>query len=55
MTAELIERAKAEGEARVKVVVEKLAHEVPELADLDPSTLENIARLAMIDEVKGKM
>jgi site-specific recombinase XerD len=55
MTAELVNRVKAEREARVKAVVGKLAHEVPELADLDAVTLEKIARLSMIDEVKGKM
>jgi site-specific recombinase XerD len=55
MTAELVRKAKAEGERRVKAVVGKLAHEVPELAELDAATLEKIARLSMIDEVKGKM
>ena len=55
MTAELVERAKAEREARVKAVVGKLAHEVPELADLDPGTLEKVARVALLDEVKGKL
>ncbi len=55
MTGILIDRAKAEREQRVKVVVAKIAHEVPELADLDPETLEKVARVAMLDEVKGKL
>jgi site-specific recombinase XerD len=55
MTAELVQRVKAEREARVAAVVGKLAHEIPELADLDEATLQKVARLAMLDEVKGKL
>jgi site-specific recombinase XerD len=55
MTGMLTDRAKQERDARVAVVVGKLAHEVPELADLDAATLEKVARLSMIDEVKGKL
>lgn len=54
MTAELIERAEAEGEARVKVLARRIA-EVPELAALDAATQERIAKLVTIDELKGKM
>ena len=54
MTAELIERAEAEGEARVKVLAKRIA-EVPELAALDAATQERIAKLVTIDELKGKM
>jgi len=55
VTAELVDRIKAEREARVKAVVGKLAHEVPELADLDAATLEKVAKVALFDEVKGKL
>src|SRR5271157_2938075 len=55
MTAQLVDRAKAERDRRVRTVVGKLAHEVPELADLDEATLEKIARLSMVDEVKAKL
>jgi site-specific recombinase XerD len=55
MTAQLVDRAKAERELRARSVVGKLAHEVPELADLDEATLEKIARLALVDEVKAKL
>lgn len=55
MTAELVQRAQAEREAQVKSVVGKLAHEIPELADLDPATLEKVARVALLDEVKAKL
>ena len=55
MTGTLTDRARAERERRVKAVVAKLAHEVPELADLDPRTLEKVARIAMLDDVKGKL
>lgn len=55
MTAEIVERAKAERETRVRAVVGKLAHEVPELVDLDAATLEKVARVALLDEVKGKL
>ncbi len=55
MTGMLTDRAKAEREAKVKVVVGKLAHEVPELSDLDAATLEKIARVALIDELKEKV
>jgi hypothetical protein len=55
MTGILTDQGKAEREAHVKAVVGRLAHEVPELADLDGATLEKIARLSMIDEVKGKL
>ena len=55
MTGILTDRGKAEREAKVKEVVGRLAHEVPELSDLDGATLEKIAQLSMIDEVKGKL
>ena len=55
MTGMLTDRTKAEREARVKAVVGKLAHEVPELADLDAATLEKVAKIALFDEVKGKL
>lgn len=55
MTEMLTDRAKAEREARVKRVVGKLAHEIPELADLDAATLEKVARVVLFEEVKGKL
>ena len=55
MTAELVEAVKEEREARVKAVVAKLAHEVPELADLDTVTLEKVARVALFEEIKDKL
>lgn len=55
MTGMLTDRPKAERERRVRLVVAKIAHEVPELTDLDPETLEKIARVAMFEEVKGKL
>lgn len=55
MTGMLADRARAEREARVKAVVGKLAHKVPELADLDEATLEKVARIALLDEVKCKL
>ena len=55
MVGQIVDRAKEAREHAVKAVVGKLAHEVPELADLDAATLEKIARLSMIDEVKGKL
>ncbi|MGA2379957.1 MAG: tyrosine-type recombinase/integrase [Spirochaetia bacterium] len=55
MTGLLTDRAKAEREAKIRVVVSKLAHEVPELSDLDSATLEKVARIAMFEEVKGKL
>jgi site-specific recombinase XerD len=55
MTGMLTDRAKAAREARVKAVVGKLAHEVPELADLDSATLEKVARVVLVEEVKGKL
>ncbi len=55
MAGILTEKSRAEREQRVRAVVAKLAHEVPELANLDPQTLEKVARVAMLDDVKGRL
>jgi site-specific recombinase XerD len=54
MTAEIIERAKAERDLRVKELAAKYA-QAPKLADLDPAMQEKIAQVTAFDEWKGEM
>ena len=54
MTGMMVDRVKAEREARVKAMVSRLA-KLPELSDLDAEGLRRVADGALFDEMKAKM
>lgn len=55
MSGQLLDRAKAEGEERVRAVAKRIAQTAPRLADLGPAELEKIARAAVVDELRAEM
>lgn len=55
MSAALVEKVKAERDARMREIVRILAHEMPDAADLTPEAQEQIARAVAFDGMKDKM
>jgi site-specific recombinase XerD len=52
MTAVLVDRVRAAGEARVREVAQRIARDAPRLADLSPEELEALARAAVAADLR---
>jgi integrase len=55
MSGALTDKDRAERQLRAKELVSKLAHGLPEFAELDPASQEKVARVLAFEEMKGKL
>lgn len=55
MTAELVDRVKAEAAERVKAVAKRIAKESPKLADLSAEDLERLARVVVAGDLRDEL